>query len=338
MATSFAGLRGVLSALLFLALAVCALPALAQQQPSSVNPTADSVKEEQLLEKFKAIRGLGRIPDTRSYTIEQPAGRDWRHYHQVTLRWIGALLILGILALLTFFYLARGRMRLEHGRSGETIVRFSTFERFLHWMTTVCFIVLAISGLNITFGRAVLLPLMSPEAFTLWSELAKYAHNYLSFPFTLGVIIIFFIWIAENLPTRVDVEWFRRGGGFVGGDHPPARRFNGGQKLYYWGVVVGGAALATSGYVLIFPFYGTSVATMQWAEIVHSFVAMVFIAATLAHIYIGSVGMEGAFEGMSEGTVDLNWAKEHHSLWVEEELAREDADFAEPRAKATPGE
>jgi formate dehydrogenase subunit gamma len=179
---------------------------------------------------------------------------------------------------------------------------------------------------------------MSPEAFTAWSEWAKYAHNYLSFPFTLGVILIFFTWIAGNIPNRVDVEWFRRGGGMIGDDHPPAYRFNGGQKLIYWIVVLGGSAIAVSGYLLMFPFYGTDIQTMQNAEMAHGVIAMLFIAAMLGHIYIGTIGMEGAFEAMGEGTVDINWAKEHHNLWLEHEGARAGPDRSLQHPAATPGE
>jgi formate dehydrogenase subunit gamma len=313
--------RIVVGALALLTLVIAAQPALAQQ-PTSVDPQASAVKENQLLQEFNRISGRCTLPDQKACTIQQPAGRDWRHFHEVTLRWIGGIVILGILAVLIVFYLWRGMVRIESGRSGRTIVRFNAFERFVHWMTATSFIILAISGLNITFGRPLLLPLMSPEAFTAWSEWAKYAHNYLSFPFTLGVILIFFMWIAGNIPNRLDVEWFKRGGGMVGHDHPPAYRFNGGQKMIYWIVVLGGSAVAVSGYVLMFPFYGTGIQNMQAAEIVHGIVAMLFVAAMLGHIYIGTIGMEGAFEAMGTGTVDLNWAKEHHSLWLEEEKAR----------------
>jgi formate dehydrogenase subunit gamma len=311
--------RTIAGAIAFLALAMSAQPVSAQQ-PTSVNPQASAVKEDQLLQQFKTIQGRGSIPDTKSYTIEQPAGREWRHFHEVTLRWIGGVVILGILAVLIIFYLWRGMVRIESGRSRRTIVRFNALERLVHWMTATCFIILALSGLNITFGRPLLLPLMSPEAFTGWSEWAKYAHNYLSFPFTLGVILIFFMWIAGNIPNKVDVEWFKRGGGIAGHDHPPAYRFNGGQKAIYWIVVLGGTAVAISGYVLMFPFYGTGIQSMQAAEVAHGIVAMLFVAAMLAHIYIGTIGMEGAFEAMGTGTVDVNWATEHHSLWVDEEL------------------
>jgi len=335
-AAPIAKFRIIVGALALLWVAVSS-PPIAAQQPTSVDPTASAVSEQQLLQKFKTIQGRGSIPDTKSYTIEQPAGRDWRHFHEVTLRWIGAVAILGILAVLVIFYLWRGMVRIESGRSGHTIVRFNAFERFVHWMTATCFIILALSGLNITFGRALLLPLMSPEAFTAWSEWAKYAHNYLSFPFTLGVILIFFMWVAGNIPNRVDVEWFKRRGGMVGHDRPPAYRFNGGQKLIYWIVVLGGSAIAVSGYLLMFPFYGTDIQTMQNAEIAHGIIAMLFIAAMLGHIYIGTIGMEGAFEAMGTGTVDVNWAKEHHNLWLEEVRAGSQRHLAQQPA-ATPGE
>jgi formate dehydrogenase subunit gamma len=309
---------------LLLALAACVVlslgsPAFAQQ---AVNPTASSVKEQQLLQELQRIQGRGTIPDTKSYVIEQPAGRDWRHFHEVTLRWIGAISILGMLVLLVLFYLIRGMVRLESGRSGRVLVRFNTFERLVHWMTATCFILLALTGLNITFGKPLLLPLMGPEAFTAWSQWGKYIHNYLSFPFTLGVVIIFLMWIAWNFPTRVDVQWLKEGGGIVGHRHPPAYRFNAGQKMIYWVVVLGGAAIAASGYLLMFPFYGTGIKAMQIAQIVHGIAAVLFVAVMLAHIYIGTIGMEGAFEGMWDGTVDENWAREHHRLWLEREAAR----------------
>ena len=337
MAASIAKFRIIVGAWALLWVGVSSYP-VAAQQPTSVDPNARAVSEQQLLQQFKTIQGRGSIPDTKSYTIEQPAGRDWRHFHEVTLRWIGGVAILGILALLVLFYLWRGMVRIESGRSGHTIVRFNAAERFVHWMTATCFVILALSGLNITFGRPLLLPLMSPEGFTAWSEWAKYAHNYLSFPFTLGVILIFFMWVAGNIPNRVDIEWFRRRGGMVGHDRPPAYRFNGGQKLIYWIVVLGGGAIAVSGYLLMFPFYGTDIQTMQSAEIAHGIIAMLFIAAMLGHIYIGTIGIEGAFEAMGTGTVDVNWAREHHNLWLEEKTAGSQPHLAQQQPVPTPGE
>jgi formate dehydrogenase subunit gamma len=312
----------------FVLLVALSLPAAAQQ----VNPTASSVKEQQLLQELNRIQGRVSIPDQRSGVLEQPAGRDWREFRNVTLRWVGGIAILGMLALLVIFYLSRGMVRLQSGRSGRTVERFSAFERFVHWMTATCFIILAVSGLNITFGRPLLLPLIGFEAFSEWSQWAKYAHNYLSFPFTIGVVLIFLMWIGGNIPNKVDIQWIKRGGGIVGHDHPPAYRFNAGQKAIYWIVVIGGGLVAATGYELMFPFYLSGIEGMQLAQIVHSVVAVLFIAVMFAHIYIGTIGMEGAFEAMGSGTVDLNWAREHHSLWLEEQSARTGPTNAQPQS------
>jgi formate dehydrogenase subunit gamma len=320
-------------------LALLVLTAAPPASAQSVNPTASSVKEEQLLNALRdggTINGRVSIPDAKSGTLIQPDGREWRAFHEGALRWIGAISILGVLAAIVVFYLTRGMVKLESGRSGRTITRFNGFERFVHWMTATCFIILAISGLNITFGKSLLLPIMSAEAFTAFSQWGKYAHNYLSFPFTIGVALIFLMWIAGNIPSKVDVEWLKRGGGLIGHDHPPAARFNAGQKLIYWIVVLGGGAVAITGYLLMFPFYGTGIGGLQLAAIIHGIVGVLFVAAMIAHIYIGSVGMEGAFEAMGSGEVDVNWAKEHHALWLEQENARRAA--GEPRASAAPAE
>jgi formate dehydrogenase subunit gamma len=318
MAAIYARIRLMLVGAALLLLAAAAAP-VAAQRPGSVDPNAAAVQEQQLLQQLNRIQGLGTIPDTKSYVIEQPLGRSWQVFHEVWLRWIGAIAVLGMLAVLIVFYLWRGMLRIESGRSGVEIVRFNALERFVHWMTATCFIILALTGLNITFGKPLLLPLIGPTAFSSWSLAAKYAHNFVSFPFTIGVVLIFLMWLAGNIPNRVDIEWLKRGGGIIGRDKPPAYRFNAGQKGIYWIVVLGGAATAISGYLLMFPFYGTNIANMQAAQVVHGVVAVLFVAVMLAHIYIGTIGMQGAFEAMGKGTVDLNWAKEHHSLWLEEQ-------------------
>src|ERR1700704_118578 len=229
-----ARIRILVAAAAVFMIAGLAVPASAQQ----VNPTAESVNEQQLLRELNKAQGPVSIPDTKSYVIEQPRGREWREFHEVTLKWIGGIAILGMLGLLVVFLMIRGRVRIESGRSGRTLLRFNAFERLVHWMTATCFIVLALSGLNITFGRALLLPLIGPGAFAEWAQWAKYAHNYLSFPFTIGVVVIFLMWLGGNIPNARDVEWVKQGGGMVGGKHPPAGRFNGGQKMIYWIVIL----------------------------------------------------------------------------------------------------
>jgi formate dehydrogenase subunit gamma len=222
--------------------------------------------------------------------------------------------------LLAIFLMVRGRIRVDHGFSGTKLLRFASFERFTHWLTASCFVVLALSGLNISFGRILILPLFGADSFATMSGYAKIAHDYLAFPFMLGLVIMFLIWIKDNIPGKLDLEWIKQGGGILSnGKHPPARRFNAGQKGIFWIVIIGGALMSVSGWFLIFPYLPGNVTVLQLWTVIHAVVAMLFIAAMLAHIYIGSIGMEGAFDAMGTGEVDVNWAKEHHSLWVEEQ-------------------
>jgi formate dehydrogenase subunit gamma len=305
----------------FALLVILAHPAAAQL---SFKPTAEAVQEDKLLNALKEgdkITGRITIPDVKAASLIQPAGRDWRDFQRSKLPIIGGVAIVGMFAALVIFLLVRGRIRIHHGFSGAKILRFASFERFTHWLTASCFIVLALSGLNISFGRILVLPLLGPEAFSTLSTYAKFAHNYLAFPFMLGLVIMFLIWVRDNIPGKLDLEWFKQGGGIlIKGQHPPAKRFNAGQKGFFWIVILGGSLMSVSGWFLLFPYLLANV-TALWT-VIHAVIAMLFIAAMLAHIYIGSIGMEGAFDAMGTGEVDLNWAKEHHSLWVEEEQAK----------------
>jgi formate dehydrogenase subunit gamma len=305
------------------ALMLLVLP-LVLAEPAAAQQTAPQSADEVLL--FQELQGnvAGRvsIPDQRSATLIQPAGKQWRDFIRDTLPWVGGVLILGMLALLTLFYLIRGRVPIEGGRSGETITRFNGLDRFAHWLTATSFIVLAITGLNIAFGRMLLLPLIGPEAFTAFSEVGKLAHNFLSFPFVIGVVLMFVLWVRDNIPNRLDLDWFMAGGGVVGHRHAHSRRFNGGQKFIFWSVMILGTVLSVTGFILMFPFVFTGLAGMQLSQVVHAILSMVMISIILAHIYIGSLGMEGAFDAMGSGEVDLNWAEAHHDLWAEEMRAK----------------
>jgi formate dehydrogenase subunit gamma len=211
---------------------------------------------------------------------------------------------------------------IDAGPSKARILRFGTFERFIHWLTAGCFIVLALSGLNITYGKSLLLPIIGPSAFTGLSTFLKLAHNFLAFPFMFGLALMFVVWVKDNIFNRVDIAWFKAGGGLVGSGHPPAKKFNGGQKMIFWSVILGGLGLSVSGWFLLFPYLAGSVNDLQFWNTVHAVISVLLIAAMLAHAYIGSIGMEGAFDAMGTGEVDLNWAREHHSLWVAEEARK----------------
>jgi formate dehydrogenase subunit gamma len=297
------------------------------------NPDASVIDQRTLLEQAPRIQGRIDIPDVKAGVLMQPAGRTWDYFHEVLLHWGGAIVIVGTIGLLALAYLILGRIRIAAGRSGQKIVRFKAFERFSHWLTAVSFVILGLTGLNITFGKILLLPLVGPETFSDISQAAKYLHNFTSFAFVAGLVLIAVIFFRDNLLARVDVEWVKQGGGFIKSKHAPAGRFNLGEKMVYWLSVAAGIAVSASGFLLLFPFYGTNIADMQLAQVSHAVIAILFIALILAHIYIGTLGMEGAFEAMGTGEVDLNWAREHHDRWLAEQLEREGG-----RPSATPAE
>mgnify|MGYP001482915894 CR=1 FL=1 len=331
---------------LFLAFALLlAAPGAGQAQtnpqvsgtPTNPTPMLPPVADE--LEVLKALQGgrvAGRItiPDQQASNLIQPGGRSWREFHNVTLAWVGGIAVLGMLAILVLFRMMKGRIPVEGGLSGRTIQRFNMLERANHWMVASTFIILAISGLNLTFGRHVLLPIVGPEAFTAISQWGKYAHNFLAFPFTLGIVLMLLLWVKDNIPNGRDITWLKQGGGLIGHAHPDSDRFNAGQKGIFWITVLGGAAVAVTGYMLVFPFFFTDIAGMQLSHMIHSIVSVLMIAVMLAHIYIGTLGMEGASDAMTTGEVDLNWAKQHHNLWVERGVAKGRGAAAPTEAKA----
>jgi formate dehydrogenase subunit gamma len=277
--------------------------------------------EQSLLKQFPRIEGRIDIPDTKASVLIQPIGRSWDYFHEVLLHWGAAIVILGTIVLLGAAYLIIGRIRIAEGRSGQKLLRFKAFERFSHWLTAASFVILGLTGLNVTFGKIVLLPLIGPDAFSEVSQLAKYAHNFTSFAFVAGLVLIAVIFLGDNFFASVDIEWLRQGGGFIKSKHAPAGRFNLGEKLVFWLSLAAGIAVSASGFLLLFPFYATNIAEMQLAQAAHAVVAVLFVALILAHIYIGTVGMEGAFEAMGSGEVDLNWAEEHHDRWLAQQRA-----------------
>lgn len=317
----FAHARLILGAIAMALLIAFAMPAQAQQN-ARVSPEESVVNEQTLLQQFRRVEGVIDQPNPRERVLIQPDGRIWDYFHEVTLRWIGALAILGTIVALAAAYFIMGRLRISAGRSGRKVPRFNGFERFAHWLTAVSFVVLGLTGLNITFGKLLLRPLIGPEAFSAFSQIAKYVHNYVSFSFVIGLALIIAMFLKDNIPEKADLTWLKQGGGFIKSKHAPARRFNAGEKLVYWLAFGSGIAVAVSGYLLLFPFYGTDIFDMQIAQGVHGIIALLFVALILGHIYIGTLGMEGAFEAMGTGEVDYNWAKEHHDLWLEDQIAK----------------
>lgn len=268
----------------------------------------------------------GFTTQTGPYVTDQMianVGENWRQIRTGPLMTYSGWLLLIALVVISLFFTIRGRIRIEGGRSGMTITRWKAYERFLHWFTAVCFIVLAITGLSLLFGRTVLIPLMGYAGFANYAQVAMNFHNVIGPAFSVGVVCMIILWVKHNIPNRTDLEWFRKGGGIVGKAHPSAGRMNGGEKVWFWlGVFALGLTVIVTGFILDFPNWGFQTREMMaWSQVIHAAASVIWICLFFGHAYIGTLGTEGALEGMTRGRVDVNWAKQHHDLWYDEVIA-----------------
>jgi formate dehydrogenase subunit gamma len=247
------------------------------------------------------------------------AGEAWRKYRNGPVTFYGGLLIVLFAAVIGAFYLWKGPFKLHEPPSGRTILRFSALERWAHWSMAISFCVLGISGMVILFGKHILLPVIGYTLFAWLTMLMKNLHNFIGPLFLVSIVLFAVIYVRHNLPARGDLGWLMKAGGLLSGKEVPSGRFNAGEKGWFWlSVVVLGTLLSVTGLILLFPNFEQVRVTMQQANIVHAIGGVVFIALSFAHIYMGTIGTEGAYEGMRTGYVDEVWAKEHHQLWYDE--------------------
>ncbi len=298
--------------------------------------------------------------------IIQDSGMWWLELREGPLLEWGGWLLVAMIAVVAVYLAVRGPIRIEGEKTGRMILRFTAIERFSHWLLAGSFILLGLTGLIVLFGRIALIPLFGKDFFSDIALASKWIHNNVAWAFIVALVMVFVCWVVHNVPNRADLVWLAKGGGlFSKHVHPPARKFNAGQKIIFWIVIVLGISISASGLSLLFPFEMPMFAKtfevlnalglpqlvgmgelqttmtpheeMQYAQLWHTIVAFVFMAIIIAHIYLGSVGMEGAFESMESGEVDMQWAKEHHSLWYEEVVAEEQA-AASRESPAAPAE
>lgn len=276
------------------------------------NPGADLWRQVRQREAPPEVRTQVQGVDTG--VLINARGESWREFRMEQLiPWSGWFLG-GMLVAIALFYLLRGRIRIDNGRSGILVQRFTVNQRMAHWFMAVVFTILGLTGLVLLYGRFVLIPLLGPEGFSVTAAACKEIHNLFGPIFPLAVLLILFYFVRGNGFRWVDFKWLAKGGGLLGG-HASAGHFNMGQKLWFWGTLLFGLSLVASGFVLVFPNFGQGRLIMEWAHFSHGIAAVLFIGGAFAHSYIGTLGMEGALEAMTNGYVDANWAKEHHDLW-----------------------
>jgi formate dehydrogenase subunit gamma len=260
---------------------------------------------------------LGQYGASEANVIVQRGGNAWRVLRNGPMATASGAILLAVPLLLLGLYVAVGPTRVEHRESGRRILRFTAWERLVHWSTAISFSVLAITGLLIMFGK-LMIPLIGNTAFSWLAVISKYLHNFIGPLFIVCSVIMFFTFLRRNFFRRIDWLWIRQGGGIVSHKHVPADYFNAGEKLWFWGGVTGlGLLMSVTGLVLDFVTVGQTRYVLQVANILHIAGATLYIAATLGHIYLGTIGTPGAYEGMRYGTVDEEWARAHHEIWYE---------------------
>jgi formate dehydrogenase subunit gamma len=263
------------------------------------------------------IQGFVQYPGSSLTT----AGEAWR---QVRNNWIipygGSLLLIALVAL-ALFYFTKGTIELHGKETGRKIERFTYFERAAHWTNAIAFVALAISGIVMAFGKFFLLPVMGSTLFGWLTYALKNLHNFVGPLFVVSLVVVFLVFVRDNMPSKEDLQWLLKAGGLFGGQEVPSHRFNAGEKVLFWaGVFLLGALVAGSGVFLdkIVPAVEYTRANMQVAHMIHASAAVLMMAMFMGHIYMGTLGMRGAYSAMKTGYVDETWAKEHHELWYDD--------------------
>ena len=312
---------------LCLALAMVAVAGLAQaqseaqqqqqrrlDQPGNNAPVWREVRKEGSQENYTSIKGR------EANVLVQSAGNTWRQIRNGPVTFYGGWLVVIVTLALAAFYFVKGPLKLHEKPTGRMVARFSLAERWAHWTMAISFCVLGVTGLITLFGKHVLLPVIGYTLFAWLSALAKNLHNFIAPLFIASLLVFIVMFVKDNVYQKGDIGWLIKAWRmFVKGEHVPSWRFNMGEKVYFWAGVVGLClALSVTGLILLFPNFDQVRSTMQLASIVHAVTAMLMIALALGHIYVGTIGVEGAYRNMADGVTDEVWAKEHHELWYNE--------------------
>ena len=282
-------------------------------QPGNNAPVWREVRKEGQ-EHYTSIKGR------ETGVLVQSAGETWRRIRNGPVTFYGGLLVSLVTLAILAFYFWKGPVKLHERPTGRLLPRFTPMERIVHWTAAISFCVLGISGLIMLFGKHVLLPIIGYTLFAWLTMLGKNLHNFIAPFFMLAVIVMILMWLRDNLPRSYDWQWFSKSWAFFArGAHIPSGRFNAGEKVWFWLGVIGlSIVVSWSGVILLFPNFDQTRAVMQEAWIWHAVAALIYIAVSLGHIYMGTIGVEGAYGNMRNGYTDETWAKEHHSIWYDE--------------------
>jgi len=233
----------------------------------------------------------------------------------------GGALLLIVLGAIGVFYWRKGTLQLHGTQTGRKIERFTPFERSAHWANAIAFTILAVSGIVMAFGKFFLHPVIGGTLFGWLTYVLKNLHNFAGPVFAVSLVVVIITFVRDNLPRKEDITWLVKGGGLLGEHEIPSHRFNAGEKVLFWGgVFLLGLIVVGSGLMLdkLIPGLVYERSTMQLSHMVHAVATVLMMAMFMGHIYMGTIGMAGAYDAMKTGYVDETWAKEHHELWYDD--------------------
>jgi formate dehydrogenase subunit gamma len=322
-----------------------AVSAASAQSPAVNKNEADEAKQQQVQQQVQPFNNqpvwsevrsgqpqYTSIPGRETNVLIQSQGQTWRAL-RVPVATIGGFLFAAALVVLGAFYLWRGPIRVRGAPTGRLIERFTVIERGVHWAVAITFTTLAVTGLILTFGKNVLLPIIGYTLFSILAELSKYLHNFIGPLLAVLLPLLILLFVHENIFRKYDWYWLKKGGGMITGEHVPSGKANAGQKILFWVMVVAcGLTLVVTGLILDFPNFNQTRATMQSANVVHMVAGLIAIILLAGHIYLGTIGMKGALQAMTTGYVDETWAREHHEYWYNEVKSGRGAEGAPPAA------
>ena len=291
---------------------------------------------------WRAVRagepGVTQVRGRETGVLIQASGETWRQIRNGPVSLLGGVLLILVPILIFVFYKVSGPMRLRDKPTGRMLERFTRWERIVHWSTAISFIVLALTGILLLFGKHLLIPVFGYSAFSWFAAISKNVHNFVGPLFIFCVACMFFTFLRDNLWKKIDLQWLLKAPQVLTGKaHVPSGKFNAGEKAWFWGgVALLGLVVGASGLVLDFPNFDQGRFVMQTANIVHAIGALLFVVASFGHIYIGTIGTEGVFEAMRSGQVDETWAREHHELWYKEVKATPRSPPADTQAARLP--
>ncbi|TNG01310.1 MAG: formate dehydrogenase subunit gamma [Gammaproteobacteria bacterium] len=292
----------------------------AEQKPTSLsavvpNPATDLWRE--VRQRGGPVVGKTQVGGTDAGVLINTQGQAWRELRTVKIIPYSVYLLAVVLIVLIAFRLIRGQIKINAGRSAKRILRFTLSQRVVHWFAGITFLILGITGVILLLGRTLLIPIMGNSAFGNIAAFSKLVHNYIGPVFAVSLVLLFIYYVKDNFFKGRDMMWFLKGGGFFGG-HAHAGRYNAGEKTWFWLSILVGLVVVVTGLILNFPIFGLDRAAMELSLVVHGISSVILFAISLGHIYIATIGMEGALETMTTGYCDANWAKEHHDIWYEE--------------------